>query len=64
MKIFEIWFKELGKTHPDIYHDEIDCALAWETVLKLIRSWLKSGPSCGELERLGSMIDEELKKKK
>ncbi len=62
MKLFKIWFKELEEAHPDVFHDEIDCAMAWMDALKIVQYWLKENPSCGELEKLNSMINVELRK--
>ncbi len=61
MEVFKIWFKQLEEAHPDLYHDEIDCALAWAASMKMILSWLQCQHSCGELEALKSQLTAELR---
>lgn len=61
MKLFKVWFGLLKKSYPEVSHDEIDCGLTWVGALETIQIWIRDNSSCGELERLSRLIEEELK---
>ncbi len=61
MKLFDIWYKKLEETFPEIFHDKIDCGLTWVAAMETVQLWIKGNPSCGELDRFNKIIEEELK---
>ena len=61
MKRFQTWFDEFKEIYPDTHHDEIDCGIAWRYALIWVKALIDENSSCGETEKLKSIIDREIK---